>query len=150
MSERQCVVFKLEGEDYGIDIMNVREITELKVTTKIPNTPDFIDGVINIRGSVVPIINLKKRFKLETTEIRKNSRIIIVNMNEKQIGFIVDEASQVTTLMDDNIDKLPEIIAGEDKKYIVGIVTIEDKTIILLDLIATLSEKERKEVEEIN
>lgn len=147
MSEKQYVIFKLGSEEYGVDIMNVREITELKETTKIPNTPNFIEGVINLRGSVVPVINLKKRFTLEETTINKNSRIIIVTIGEKQIGFIVDDASQVMTLKEEDIENPPEIITGVDRRYIVGIGKREEKIIILLDLIAVFSEDEKRKIE---
>ncbi|SHK21443.1 purine-binding chemotaxis protein CheW [Geosporobacter subterraneus DSM 17957] len=147
MSEKQYVIFKLGSEEYGVDIMTVREITELKETTKIPDTPNFIEGVINLRGSVVPVINLKKRFTLEETTINKNSRIIIVTIGEKQIGFIVDDASQVMTLKEEDIENPPEIIAGVDRRYIVGIGKREEKIIILLDLIAVFSEDEKRKIE---
>ncbi|KXG74675.1 chemotaxis protein CheW [Thermotalea metallivorans] len=106
-AERQYIIFQLGSEECGIDIMHVREITKLKETTKIPNVPDFIDGVINLRGSIIPLINLKKRFNLEETEVKKNSRIIIVTIGEKQVGFIVDDASQVVTLKEEDIENPP-------------------------------------------
>jgi purine-binding chemotaxis protein CheW len=150
MAEKQYVIFKLGSEEYGIYIMNVREITEFKETTKIPNAPSFIDGVINLRGSVIPVINLKKRFNLEETDIKRNSRIIIVTMNEKQVGFIVDDASQVLTLKEEDIDNPPEIIAGVDRKYIVGIGKVDEKIIILLDLAEVFSKEEKREIEKMD
>jgi purine-binding chemotaxis protein CheW len=149
MEEKQYVIFKLGSEEYGIDIMNVREITEYKETTKIPNAPYFIDGVINLRESIVPVINLKKRFSLEETDIKENSRVIIVSMKEKQMGFIVDEASQVITLKEEDIDNPPDIIAGVDRKYIVGIGKVDEKIIILLDLVAVFSAEEKREIEKM-
>lgn len=146
MAEKQYVIFKLGREEYGIDIMNVREITEFKETTKIPNAPNFIEGVINLRGNVIPVINLKKRFQLDETSIENNSRIIIVTMDEKQIGFIVDDASQVMTLNEDEIDNPPEIITGIDRKYIVGIGKMDEKIIILLDLVAVFSDEEKNQI----
>lgn len=147
--ERQYVIFKLEKEEYGIDIMNVREITEYKQTTKIPNSPEFIQGVINLRGGVIPVINLKKRFNLKEEENTKNKRIIITTMNEKQIGFIVDDASQVLTLDEKDIDNPPDMISGVDRKYIVGIGKVNEKIIILLDLVAIFSYEEAKELEKM-
>ncbi|QEK10947.1 purine-binding chemotaxis protein CheW [Crassaminicella thermophila] len=146
MAEKQYVIFKLGREEYGIDIMNVREITEFKETTKIPNAPNFIEGVINLRGNVIPVINLKKRFKLDETNIANNSRIIIVTMDAKQIGFIVDDASQVMTLNEDEIENPPEIITGIDRKYIVGIGKMDEKIIILLDLVAVFSDEEKNQI----
>lgn len=150
MSEKQYVIFKLGKEEYGIDILNVREITELKETTKIPNAPDFVEGIINLRGTVIPVINLKNRFYLGETNINKNSRIIIVTMDEKQIGFIVDDASQVMTLKEDEIENPPEIITGIDRKYIVGIGKMNEKIIILLDLISVFTDEEKSEVVKID
>lgn len=150
MSGKQYVIFKLGDEEYGIDIMNVREITEFKETTKIPNAPSFIVGIINLRGSIIPVINLKKRFNLEEVEINKNSRIIIVNMNERQIGFIVDDASQVLTLKEEDVDNPPDIIAGVERKYIAGIGKVDEKIIILLDLAAVFSAEEKREIEKMD
>ena len=149
MAEKQYVIFKLGSEEYGIEITNVREITEYSESTKVPNSYDFIDGIINLRGNVVPVINLKKRFNLEETKINNNSRVIIISVADKQVGFIVDDASQVLTLDEKDIEETPEIISGVDKKYIVGIGKKEEKIIILLNLEAILSENERKKIKEI-
>lgn len=140
MTERQYVIFKLEKEEYGIDIINVREITEYKETTRIPNAPDYMDGIINLRGTVIPVINLKKRLNLSGAPVKNDSRVIIVNIGEKQIGFVVDDASQVLTLNEENIDEPSDLITGIDRQYIVGIGKVDEKIIILLDLIAIISE----------
>lgn len=149
MAEKQYVIFKLNDEEYGIEITNVREITEYNESTKVPNCYDFIDGIINLRGNVVPVINLKKRFNLEETKINNNSRVVIISIAEKQVGFIVDDASHVLTLDEKDIEETPEIISGVDKKYIVGIGKKEEKIIILLNLEAILSENEKKKIKEI-
>lgn len=149
MSEKKYVVFRLENEHYGVDIMNVREVSEFKDTLKIPNTPAFIDGVINLRGEITPIISLKKRFNLSGGYDRNQGRVIVVNMNDKLIGFLVDEASQVLTIEDSNIDPTPEIISGIDRRYIDGIGKIDDKMVIILDFEKVLSESEKHELEEM-
>lgn len=146
MEEKQYVIFKLGNEHYGMDIMHVKEITENKETTKIPNSPDFIDGVINLRGRIVPVINLKKRFGLKNTEIKENSRIIIVTMGEKLVGFIIDDASQVMSIKDEEIESPPEIIASVDKKYIVGIGKTQEKMIILLDTASIFLKEEENQM----
>jgi len=106
----------------------------------------LLDGVITPRGGIVSVTNLKKRFNLEETETRSNSRIITVNIREKHIGFVVDDASQVFTLDEQNIEETPEIITGIEKKYIVGIGKINEKIIIILDLVQILSENEKNEM----
>ena len=148
MAEKQYVVFNLGKEEYGIDIMNVREIGPYQESVKVPNTPDFIEGIINFRDKVIPIINLKKRFKLEDTGITNDTRIIIINLNEKQIGFVVDEASQTIRLDDNDIDPTPDIISSVDKRYITGVGKIgENRSLILIDLERVLSEEEKDEIE---
>ena len=149
MSEKQYVIFKLCNEEYGVDIKNVQEITEYKETTKIPNAPDFIEGIINLRGNVTPIISLRKRFNLGTQEINKDSRIIIIKLEEKQIGFIVDDASQVITIDSSKIEPPHELITGVDRQYITGIGKVDEKIIIMLDLEKVLTEKEQIEITNI-
>ncbi|MBU5437485.1 chemotaxis protein CheW [Tissierella sp. MSJ-40] len=148
MAENQYVVFKLGKEEFGIDIMNVKEIVPHQDSIQIPNTPSFIEGIINFRGSVIPIINLKKRFKLDYDEITKDTRIIVITLEEKQIGFIVDEASQTVRLDDDQIDEAPDIISGVDRRYITGVGKLDEKRLlILIDLEKVLSDNE---IDEIN
>lgn len=147
MSEKQYVVFKLGKEEYGIDIMNVREIIQYQESIKVPNSPKFIEGIINYRGKVIPIICLKKKFGIEDSLRDGNTRIIVINLNEKQIGFIVDEASQTVRIDDDNIDPTPDIIVGIERRYITGVGKLGDRLIILIDLEKVLTDEEREKVE---
>ncbi|MDK2919871.1 MAG: purine-binding chemotaxis protein CheW [Candidatus Petromonas sp.] len=149
MAEKQYVIFKLGSEEYGVDIMRVKEISEFKESTKVPNSPYFVDGIINLRGEIIPIINLKKRFNIESEGINSDTRIIVINLNEKNVGFVVDEASQVLRINDEDIDPAPEIIAGVDRQYINGVGKIDDKIVILLDLEKILSDKEKEKIEEM-
>ncbi|MCT4607250.1 MAG: chemotaxis protein CheW [Marinisporobacter sp.] len=150
MSEKQYVIFKLENESYGVDIMNVKEICEYKESVKVPNTPQFVDGLINLRGEIIPIINLKKRFHLKDTEVNSDTRIIVIGIKEKQVGFVVDEASQVLRMSEENIEAAPEIVVGVDKKYITGVGKIEDKIVLLLDLEYILTEDEKEKIQQIS
>ncbi len=143
MGEGKYVVFRLEEETYGIEIMKVKEITEYRKTTKIPRAPEFVDGVINLRGSIVPIINLKKKFRLKSGVIKENSRVIVVNREERLLGFLVDEALQVITLAKEDIDDTPDIVAEINASRIMGIGRIGEQIIIILDFAAILSEKEK-------
>lgn len=152
MSEKQYVVFKLGKEEYGIDIMNVKEIGPYEESVKVPNTPHFIEGIINYRNRVIPIINLKRRFKLEDKGLTNDTRIIIINLNDKQIGFVVDEASQTVTLDDKDIDPAPDIIISSiDRRYITGVGKLDNKRLlILIDLEKVLNDKEIDEIEKMD
>jgi purine-binding chemotaxis protein CheW len=143
VSERQHVVFKLGNETYGIDIININEITENKKTTKVPNSPYYIEGVVNLRGNIVPVIDLKKRFNIKSSHRNENNRVIIVNIEGRQVGFLVDEASQVITLKEEDIDIPPEIIASVNSKFIVGIGQINEEIIMILDLKAIILSSEK-------
>lgn len=149
MSEKQFVVFKLGNEEYGIDIMNVKEIGPFIEAIKVPNTPEFIEGIVNYRGSVIPIINLKKKFKINETNIQNEKRIIYININDRQIGFIVDEASQTIRLYKEEIEPTPDMITDVDKKFITGVGKKEERLIILIDLEKVLNDKEKNEVVKI-
>lgn len=150
MSEKQYVIFKLDGGEFGIEIMNVREIVPYEESISIPDTPDFIEGVINHRGNVIPIINLKNKFSLSKLEITKDTRIIVITLDEREVGFIVDEASQTVRLNDDEIDPAPSIIGGVDKKYITGVGKLDEKRLlILIDLEKILSKNEIKEIQNL-
>lgn len=150
MAEKKYVIFKLGEEEYGIDIMKVKEVTEYKETVKVPNTPDFVEGIINLRGDVTPIISLKRRFKLNHDTTLESTRVIVVNLEDRLVGFIVDDASQVLSLDDNQIDSAPEIVSGIGKKYIEGIGKVDDRMIIMLDLLQVLDEDEKKELIEVN
>lgn len=150
MSEKQYVVFKLNSGEYGIDIMNVKEISPYEESTPLPNTPKFMEGVINYRGSVIPIINLKKRFSLGEFEHDKDTRIIVINLNDREIGFVVDEASQTVRLNDTDIDPAPEMTSDIDERYITGVGKLDDKRLlVLIDLNKVLSREEVKEIENL-
>ena len=150
MAEKKYVIFKLGEEEYGIDIMKVKEVTEYKETVKVPNTPDFVEGIINLRGDVTPIISLKRRFGLNHDTALETTRVIVVNLEDRLIGFIVDDASQVLSLDDNQIDSAPEIVTGIGKKYIEGIGKVENRMIIMLDLLQVLDEDEKKELMDVN
>lgn len=150
MAEKQYVVFKIGNEEYGIDIMSVKEIGPYQESVKVPNAPVFVEGIINYRGNVIPIISLHKRFNIEQKGIDNNTRIIVINLKEKQIGFIVDEASQTIRLDDKDIDPTPDIVAGIDSKYITGVGKLDERLIILVDLEKMLTDEEKKKIESMD
>ena len=149
MAEIQFVVFKLGKEEYGVDIMQVKEIVPYKEPVKVPNTPNFIEGIINLRSEIIPIVNLKKRFNIPGEALNEDTRIIVMNIEAKQVGFIVDDASEVTTINEENIETAPYIIAGIERKYITGIGKIKDRILILLDLDKLFSAKEKESLEAV-
>lgn len=146
MGERQCVVFRLEKEEYAIDIMNVKEIGPFNLTTKVPNAPSFVVGVVNYRGQVIPIIDLKKKFNLEETHSQEEKRVIVIGIEDKQVGFVVDEASETIKFDDSEIEPPPEIVMDETRKYLTGVGKKTDRLIIIIDLHHVLSEDEKKKV----
>ncbi len=149
MSELQFVVFRLGKEEYGVNIMQVKEIVTYKEPTKVPNTPDFIEGIINLRGQIIPIVSLKKRFNISGESINDETRIIVMNLDSKQVGFIVDAASEVRTISEEDIENAPDIVAGIERKYITGIGKIGEKILILLDLDKLFSKEEKESLEAV-
>ncbi len=149
VSEKQYVIFNLGNEEYGVDIMKVKEISEFKESTKVPNAPYFVDGIINLRGEIIPIVNLKKRFNIDNNDVDSDTRIIVINLNERNVGFVVDEASQVLRINDNDIDPAPEIIAGIERQYITGVGKVDEKIIILLDLEKILTDEEKIKLKEM-
>lgn len=150
MAENQFVIFRLGDEKYAVDILNVGGISEFREVTKVPNAPVFIDGIINLRGDIIPIVNLKKRFNIPEKAVDSDTRIIINNIKGKDIGFIVDEASQVIKIDDTDIEDAPDIIKGSDRQYISGVGKVNDQIVILLNLEKILNEEEQKAVNEIS
>jgi len=134
----QYLTFVLADEEYGVDILKVQEIRGWEQATRIPGTPEFVLGVINLRGSVVPIIDLRKRFELVGQEFNKLTVMILVNVlhegSMRTIGMVVDSVSEVYTISDDDVNPAPDVGGAIGTNYIKGLATVEDKMIILLDI----------------
>lgn len=128
------VTFRLGNGEYAIDIMQAKEIIKMEKITLIPNAPDFVEGVINLRGNIIPIIDLKKRFNLEETEGDKNTGIIIVRIYDVDMGIIIDSVSKVVSITNSDIQPPPPMLAGIGQKYIKGVGKLEDKLLVVLDL----------------
>ena len=148
VEELQVVTFHLGKEEFAVPILQIQEINKIVEITRVPNSPPFVEGVINLRGKVIPIIDLRKRFNLPLTELGKLSRIVVVNIADKNLGLIVDSVSEVLRLNTNSIEPPPTIVAGIDSDYIKGLGRIEDKIVILLDLNKILSGDERKALAE--
>ena len=129
----QLVTFKLAGEEYATDILKVQEINRMVEITSVPNAPHCVEGVINLRGKVIPVVNLRKKFGLVVKEADAQSRIMVVDVG-KTIGIIVDSVSEVLRLRADTVETPPSITENGSSEYIRGIGKLEDRLLILLDL----------------
>lgn len=147
--ELKVVVFTLANEEYGIEVDKIKTIERLSPITRVPKTPPFVKGVINLRGVVVPVIDLRGRFGLPETEPTDNSRIIIVAAHDLEVGFIVDSANDVLDVMSDAVENPPEVVGGVKAKYLSGVAKVGDnRLLILLNLAEVLNRSEIIQLEQ--
>lgn len=130
----QLVTFTLKNEEYAVDILKVQEINRIVEITTVPNSPDYVEGVINLRGKVIPVINLRKKFGFEAKETDDVSRIIIMDINGITNGIVVDSVSEVLRIPSDTVEPAPPMASGTHSMYIKGIAKLENRLIILLDI----------------
>ncbi|MCC5467488.1 chemotaxis protein CheW [Pelosinus baikalensis] len=147
--ELQLVTFKLASEEYGLPITKVQEINRLLPITKLPQTPSFMEGIINLRGRIIPVIDLRKRFQLPVTEHNDDTRIIVVEINGQTVGVTVDAVTEVVRLSAADVEDPPASIAV-DSRYINGVGKIDDRLIILLDSNQVLTAQEEIAVKQLN
>ena len=133
MDYKEYVIFRLAGESYGINIDNVENIERHIEITRVPYTKTFIQGVINLRGNIIPVINVRKRFGLEEDETSKDSRIMILNHNDLIVGLLVDASSEVLQISDENIELAPRVL-GNDDDYVSSIGKDNGRIIMILDI----------------
>lgn len=145
----QLVSFKIANEEFGVDILNVQEINKMTQITKVPNAPDFVEGVINLRGRVIPIIDLRTRLKLEKKQHDKDTRIIVVEISNKTVGFIVDAVNEVLRIPTSIIEPPPQLATGIDSDFIRAVGKLEDRLLILIDLEKVLTEKDKEQLQEV-
>ena len=126
--------FRLDNEDYAIAITKIQEIIVMKPITRIPQVPDFIEGLINLRGSVIPIVNLRKRFGLPSREVDDETRTIVVNIQDKTVGCIVDAVTEVRRINRDQIQPPPLSVLAISHQYIAGLARLDDRLLIILDI----------------
>lgn len=146
----QLVSFKIGEEEFGVDILSVQEINRMSQITKVPNTPDFIEGVINLRGRIIPVLDLRVKLGLMKLEHNKNTRIVVVELKGQTVGFIVDEVSEVLRIPKNITEAPPTMVGGIDSEYITSIGKLEDRLLILLDLEKILSLSEYEILETVN
>lgn len=142
----QLVTFSIGEEEFGVDILKVQEIIRTMEITKVPRAPQFVEGVINLRGKVIPIIDLRKRFGLQTKDHDKHTRIIVIEISNMIVGFVVDSVSEVLRIPAGTVEPPPPVVAGLESEYISGVGKLEDRLLILLDLNRLLSGEEREEL----
>lgn len=140
--DNKVIIFELEEEEYAIPVQSVGSIERILPITRVPSTPSFVKGVINLRGVVTPVIDLKEKLKEETTVFDEQTRIIIVNVNEITVGFIVDSANDVIDINKEQIEPSPETIGTEVAEFIDGVVKMDNRLFILLDLEKILLKEE--------
>ncbi len=134
MTEQQLVLFDLASEHYAIDSMNVREIIRMQAITKIPGAPASVEGVINLRGKVTPVMDLRKRLGLEVGQESKETRIVVVDVEGQDVGLIVDGVSEVLRIPVSVIEPTSTIVSPEEADYILGVAKLQTKLVILLDI----------------
>ncbi|GAC1659227.1 MAG: chemotaxis protein CheW [Vulcanimicrobiaceae bacterium] len=146
----QVVSFHLGSEEYGVDISQVQEIIRMVDITHVPRAPHFMEGVINLRGQLIPIIDLRTRFGMNRTSHTKNTRIVVTEIATKRVGIIVDSVSEVLNLPIENVEEAPEMIAGVGTEYISGVGKVGERLIILLDLQKVISTQEKQDLETLD
>jgi purine-binding chemotaxis protein CheW len=142
IAEKQLVVFNLAEESYAVDINMVREIIQLQPVTRVPGTPLSVEGVINLRGSVIPIVDLRKRFQLKAVERNKETRIVVVSCKGAEVGVIVDSVAEVLRIPVDSIEPSSSVFTDEHLEHLLGIVKLSGRLVILLDMDQVLSKQE--------
>lgn len=143
----QLVGFKVEREFFGVQIAAVKEIVRVPQITPVPDTPDFVEGVINLRGRVVPVIDMRKRIGAPHVERKKENRVLILELDGKIVGITVDSVSEIIKLPEDAIEPPPEIVSYLGGEYVTGVGKLKERLIVLIDLTRLLSAEEMRKVE---
>ncbi len=135
----QLVSFELGEEEFGVDILSVQEIIRMLEITPVPHSPHFVEGVINLRGKVLPVVNLRKRLSMQPKEYDKHTRIIVVDQGGKNVGFIVDSVSEVLRISSVTTEPPPQMMSRVNTEFITAVGKLDDRLVILLDLGRVLS-----------
>ncbi len=138
----QLVSFQLAEEEYGIEITRIREIILMGEITRVPQTPHYVKGLINLRSTVIPVIDLRARFGLPEEELTDHARIMVLHVGSKTIGIVVDAVSEVLRVTQDQMAPTPPTVAGAGQEYLTGLVKLEDRLLILLDIEKLLGEED--------
>ncbi len=130
----QLVSFKLGQEEFGVDILRVQEINRMVEITKVPQAPHYCEGVINLRGKVIPVIDLRKKFEMNVEEWTKNTRIVVCDVDGNVVGMIVDAVEEVLRIPSSTVEPAPDIVSSVNVDYIKGVAKLDDKLLIFLDI----------------
>jgi purine-binding chemotaxis protein CheW len=147
---RQLISFLVGDEEYGLDILRVKEVIRIREITRLPKAPGFVKGIINLRGDVIPIIDLRDRFGLEHRDYNDTTRVIVVDVEGKLVGMVVDEASQVVRIPADQIEPPPPILGGLSAEFIKGVGKIGERLVILLNIDRILNQEEKGELKRLD
>lgn len=145
----QWVTFQLEEETYGINVMQVQEVLRYSEIAPVPGAPDYVLGIINLRGNVVTVIDTRTRFGLPTNEVSDNSRVVIIEADQQVIGILVDSVAEVVYLRSSDIDSAPNVGTEESAKFIQGVSNRDGELLILVDLNKLLTDDEWDEISRI-
>ncbi len=146
--EEQLVVFDVGKEVYGVDISRVQEIIRMQAITRVPGAPPFVEGVINLRGKIIPVIELHHRFGLASSDAGTDGRIVVVETEGHVVGMVVDSVSEVMRISTECIEPPSAIVAGADTDYMRGIAKLEGRLIILLQLDKVLTSEQRASLQD--
>lgn len=130
----QLVTFEVRGEEFAVDILAVREINRMLELTRVPQSPPDVEGVINLRGKIIPVVDLRKRFGMDAGERDEHSRIVVIEVSGRVIGFIVDRVHEVLRIPSSIVDTAPSMVCSIESDFIAGVGKLEDRLLILLDL----------------
>ena len=141
----QLVSFMLGQEEFGVDVLKIREIIRVPDVTRVPNTPPYVEGVINLRGKVIPVMSMRKRFGLEDLPFDKQTRIMVMDVDDELMGFIVDAVSEVIRVSEEEIQPPPAVVtSGVDHECLSGVISQSERLLVLLNLEKISSREERK------
>ena len=143
MATLQQVVFRLDKEEYGLDIMKVNGIERYQEVVKIPNAPEYIEGMINLRGEVLPIFSLRTKFNLDRKETDDDTKIIVAYTQDIKIGFVVDAVQEIMQINEEDVEPAPPIVTGIDRKYIKSVAKVEDRMVTLIDIDLIVTDEEK-------
>ena len=147
--EQQLVVFEVANEHYGVDIAAVESIIKVQTITKVPHAPAFVEGITNLRGTVLPVIDLRKRFGLAAVESDRDTRIVVVDVNGTKVGMVVDGVSEVLRVPSEAIEPPSPIVVTTASQFVTGIAKVGERLVILVDLGRVLSVEEAGELQRV-
>lgn len=148
--ELKVLIFSVGNNYYATDIMEIERILGYEEPTKLPDSPEFLEGVMNYEGNILPVISLNKKFAIESKEKSADTKIIVAKQNDYKTGIIVDLVLEVKDVKKENIEDAPQIVGGISKRYIKGLIKIDKKIIIFLNLATILTEDERRQMHDLH